>query len=176
MSKEEMQFQNGKSQWISRGILGRGERRQLPITECPGQMPRSGRAYKREQGHVRSHDFQPCLCGARQFTAALVLVAYAKERSACHASHRAGLSNPPSVLQPVLSVSPSVVPDSLRLHGLQPTRLLCPWDFQARILEWVAVSFSIAACVMMTYSNLVLKDVRTPPQACGGRVSRLRLG
>ena len=23
-----------------------------------------------------------------------------------------------------------------------PTRPLCPWDFQARILEWVAVSFS----------------------------------
>ena len=30
MSKEEMHFQNGKSQWISRGILGRGERRQAP--------------------------------------------------------------------------------------------------------------------------------------------------
>ena len=26
-------------------------------------------------------------------------------------------------------VSHSVVPDSLRPHGLQPTRLLCPWDF-----------------------------------------------
>ena len=25
-----MHFQNGKSQWISRGILGRGERRQAP--------------------------------------------------------------------------------------------------------------------------------------------------
>ena len=27
-------------------------------------------------------------------------------------------------------------------HGLLPTRLLCPWDFQARMLEWVAISFS----------------------------------
>ena len=27
-------------------------------------------------------------------------------------------------------------------HGLWPTRLLCPWDLQARILEWVAISFS----------------------------------
>ena len=27
-----------------------------------------------------------------------------------------------------VSVSHSVVPDSLRPHGLQPTRLLCPWD------------------------------------------------
>ena len=27
-------------------------------------------------------------------------------------------------------------------HGLWPTRLLCPWDLQARILEWVAISSS----------------------------------
>ena len=27
------------------------------------------------------------------------------------------------------SVSYSVVPNSLQPHGLQPTRLLCPWDF-----------------------------------------------
>ena len=25
---------------------------------------------------------------------------------------------------------------------LKPARLLCPWDFQARVLEWVAISFS----------------------------------
>ena len=28
------------------------------------------------------------------------------------------------------------------LDTFVPTRLLCPWDFQARILEWVAISFS----------------------------------
>ena len=39
-------------------------------------------------------------------------------------------------------LSPSVVSDSLQPHGLWPTRLLCPWDFQARILERVAISFS----------------------------------
>ena len=33
----------------------------------------------------------------------------------------------------------SVVSNSLRPHGLQPTRLLSPWNFQARILEWVAI-------------------------------------
>ena len=38
--------------------------------------------------------------------------------------------------------SRSVVSDSLGPHGLQPTRFLCPWDFPARILEWVAISFS----------------------------------
>ena len=32
--------------------------------------------------------------------------------------------------------------DSLQPHGLQPARLLHPWDFQARILEWSAISFS----------------------------------
>jgi len=36
------------------------------------------------------------------------------------------------------------VSDSLRPHGLQPTRLLCPWDFQARVLEWGAIAFSDA--------------------------------
>ena len=30
------------------------------------------------------------------------------------------------------SVSHSVMPDSLRPHGLQPTRLLCPWDFPGK--------------------------------------------
>ena len=32
----------------------------------------------------------------------------------------------------LVSVSHSVVPDSLRLHGLQPTRFLCPWDFPGK--------------------------------------------
>ena len=31
----------------------------------------------------------------------------------------------------------------LRPNGLEPTRLLSPWDFsQAKILEWVAISYS----------------------------------
>ena len=33
-----------------------------------------------------------------------------------------------------------VMSNSLCLHGLRPTRLLCPWDFQRRILEWLAIS------------------------------------
>ena len=32
--------------------------------------------------------------------------------------------------------------DSLRPRGPYPPRLLCPWDFLARILEWVAISSS----------------------------------
>ena len=31
---------------------------------------------------------------------------------------------------------------SLRPHGLLTPRILSPWDSQARILEWVAISFS----------------------------------
>ena len=32
--------------------------------------------------------------------------------------------------------------NSFQLHGVQPARLLCPWIFQARILVWVAMSYS----------------------------------
>ena len=39
----------------------------------------------------------------------------------------------------LVSVSRSVVPDSLPPHGLQPS---VHEIFQARILEWVAISFS----------------------------------
>ena len=36
-----------------------------------------------------------------------------------------------------------VMSDSLRPHGLQPARLLCPWGFsRQRILEWVAMPSS----------------------------------
>ena len=30
----------------------------------------------------------------------------------------------------------------MRPQRLWPSRLLCPWDFQARVLEWVAIPFS----------------------------------
>ena len=36
----------------------------------------------------------------------------------------------------------SVMFDSLRPHGLQPARLLCPWAFQARILKWLVMPSS----------------------------------
>ena len=37
-------------------------------------------------------------------------------------------------------LSHSVVSDSLRPHGLQPTRLLCPWGF-SRQKYWSGLSF-----------------------------------
>ena len=41
-----------------------------------------------------------------------------------------------------MSISHSVMFDSLQPHGLQPARLLCSWILQARILQWVANPFS----------------------------------
>ena len=38
--------------------------------------------------------------------------------------------------------SRSVVSDSLRPHGLQPTRLLCPWDFPGKSTGVGAIAFS----------------------------------
>ena len=35
----------------------------------------------------------------------------------------------------------SVMSNSLRLHGLQPTRSLCPWDVTGKNTGWVAISF-----------------------------------
>jgi len=35
-----------------------------------------------------------------------------------------------------------VISDCLQPHKLYPTRLLCAWDFPARIWEWVAISCS----------------------------------
>ena len=40
------------------------------------------------------------------------------------------------------SVNHSVRSDSLQLHGLQPTRLLCPWDSPGKNTGCVAISFS----------------------------------
>ena len=39
-------------------------------------------------------------------------------------------------------LSHSVVSDSLRPHGLQPSRLFCPWDSPGKKLEWVVMPSS----------------------------------
>ena len=41
-----------------------------------------------------------------------------------------------------MCVSCLVMSDSLWPYGLEPARSLYPWILQARILEWVAISFS----------------------------------
>ena len=35
---------------------------------------------------------------------------------------------------------------TLRPHGLQPARLLCPWDSPGKTTGWVAMSFSRGSC------------------------------
>ena len=48
--------------------------------------------------------------------------------------------------------------DSLWHHGPQPTRLLCPWDSPARILEWVAMSFSRQIYLVGFRDKLIVRD------------------
>ena len=48
----------------------------------------------------------------------------------------------------------TVVSNSVRPHGLQPTRLPCPWGSQARTLEWVA-----------THSSRARPDPRIKPRS-----------
>ena len=60
-------------------------------------------------------------------------------------------------LEQCMSGAHSWVPDSLWPHGLQPTRLLCPWDFPR---EWVAIS---------SFRGLPDPGVEpTPPKSAGG--------
>ena len=40
-------------------------------------------------------------------------------------------------------------------HGLWPTRLLCPWDFQERILEGVAISVSLVFVIFFRVTLLL---------------------
>ena len=37
-------------------------------------------------------------------------------------------------------LSHSVVSDSLQVHGLEPTRLICPWDFPGK-KHWSGLTF-----------------------------------
>ena len=41
---------------------------------------------------------------------------------------------------------------------MEPTRLLCPWNFQARVLEWVAISFS--SIYTHTHTHNVILNIR----------------
>ena len=54
----------------------------------------------------------------------------------------------------------AVVSDSPRPHGLQPTRLLRPWDFPGKSTEWVAIAFSVSIpsyCHILKFYYFVIK-------------------
>ena len=80
----------------------------------------------------------------------------------------------------LLSVSHSVMADSSRFHRPQPTRLLCPWILQGRILGWVAIPFSfpLRCHLLLTFTEGSLRQAyllsvvseHHPPEA-GARVS-----
>ena len=51
--------------------------------------------------------------------------------------------------------------DSQRPHGLQPTRLLRPWVFQARVLEWGAIAFSVLYFSLSTVKHRIKCKIPT---------------
>ena len=53
-------------------------------------------------------------------------------------------------------VSRSVVSDSLRPHGLQPTRLFRHWNSPGKILEWIAILFSNVSVYTHSYVSIML--------------------
>ena len=75
-------------------------------------------------------------------------------------------------------VSRSVVPDSLRPHGLQHTRLLCPWDFPGKDTG-VGCHFLLQnyKCMVWVYSfqraSLVAQSVKNLPVVQETRVQSL---
>jgi hypothetical protein len=44
---------------------------------------------------------------------------------------------------------------TLRPHGPQPTRLLCPWDFPGKSMEWSAIVFS----TMGSFLSIIMLNV-----------------
>ena len=55
----------------------------------------------------------------------------------------------------------SVMSDFLQLHGLQPARVFCPWDFPGKNPEWVAISFSRRSSQLMnrTWVSCIGKSI-----------------
>ena len=51
--------------------------------------------------------------------------------------------------------SHSVVSDSSWSHGLQPIRLLRPWDFPGKSTGWVAIAFSLLTCLHFFRRSLI---------------------
>ena len=69
--------------------------------------------------------------------------------------------------------SHSVVSDSLWPHGLQPTRLLHPWDFP-RVLEWGAIAFSPTKCWGHLFSEALWSQTYRFRESTGGPMVRTR--
>ena len=56
--------------------------------------------------------------------------------------------------------------DSVRPHRRQPTRLLCPWILQVRVLEWGAIAFSADRSSLITGAIIIsLRSASLQPLA-----------
>ena len=61
--------------------------------------------------------------------------------------------------------------DSSRPHGLQPTRLLHPWDSPGKSTEWVAIAFPdimLHYTLYSVYNILYIKRSYHMPEVRGG--------
>ena len=72
-------------------------------------------------------------------------------------------------LQDNVCVRQSVLSDSLWSHVLGSARLLCPWDSQARILEWVSIPFSRTLLDNRKLFNEIGQREKVPPFLRPGR-------
>ena len=61
-------------------------------------------------------------------------------------------------------VSCSVVSNSLRPHALQPARLLCPGDAQARIVEWVC--YYLLQGIFLTQGSKECRSLALADRCC----------
>ena len=62
--------------------------------------------------------------------------------------------------------------NSLGLYRLSPARLLCPWDSQAKILEWVAAPSSRDGTLISFLLHWHAVSLPLAPPACKGRPSQ----
>ena len=128
------------------------------------------RSRQRDQGSTARTDGKPSHGNAPVFSQGTLSLAQFRSR----VEARSGF-----LLKYVSMCACSVVSDSLRPYGLQPTNLLCPWDLQARILEWVAIPFSrgssrprdlpIAASPALQADSLPLSHLGSPSPAYGSK-------
>ena len=58
--------------------------------------------------------------------------------------------------------SHSIMSNSSRPHGLQPTRLLHPWDFAGKSTKWVAIAFSACSAYKLNKQGDSIEPWRTP--------------
>ena len=124
-----------------------------------------------------SHFSRVRLCATPQMAAHQALPSLGLSRQ----EHWSGLPFPSQMHENEKSKwSRSVMSDSLQPHGLQPTRLLRPWIFQARVLEWVAIAKKLPMELYKrgegNQSVSILKKKISKPKEVGKRKREYKMG